>query len=218
MPMTGSAGSDRLLDALPPNIRPLARLGSIRRYRKNAVIIHEGELGDSTYILMQGSVRVYSNDATGREITFAVVRSGDYFAEMWLDGGPRSASVVTLEPCVCSVVGRDELRQHLEQHPAFALDLVARVVRRAREATRQARDLALKDVYGRVVMALEGQCGPGAAGEPVTIAPITHQGIASSVGASREMVSRLLKELEKGGYVSLGVKQITLNRKLPARY
>jgi CRP/FNR family cyclic AMP-dependent transcriptional regulator len=190
----------------------------VRSFRKNTVIITEGEMGDSTYVLLSGRVRVYSNDAVGRELTFGVVEAGDYFAEMWLDGGPRSASIITLEPCVCAVVSRADLCKHLASHPDFMLELIARVIRRARTATQTARELALKDVYGRVVSTLEGHQGPATPGAPVLLAPITHQTIASRVGASREMVSRLLKDLERGGYVSLGIRQITLNRKLPARW
>jgi CRP/FNR family cyclic AMP-dependent transcriptional regulator len=218
MSTSNAAAQDRLFDALTPSIRALALRGCVRSYRKNTVIITEGEMGDSTYVLLSGRVRVYSNDAAGHELTFGIVESGDYFAEMWLDGGPRSASVITLEPCVCSVIGRAELSHHLATHPDFALELVARVIRRAREATQKARELALKDVYGRVVSMLEGRQGPATPASPVVLTAITHQAIATQVGASREMVSRLLKEMERGGYVSLGVRQITLNRKLPARF
>ena len=78
--------------------------------------------------------------------------------------------------------------------------------------------MALLDVYGRVIHTLESQQGPGGQEAPVELTQITHQQIASRVGASREMVSRLLKDLEKGGYVELGVKRITLKKKLPARW
>ena len=116
-------------------MRALALRGSIRSYRKNAVIINEGEVGESLFVLLEGKVKVYSNDADGREITYNTVEAGDYFAEMWLDGGPRSASVMTLEPCVCSIVTRTALREHLTDEPEFALDLVGQVIRRARAAT-----------------------------------------------------------------------------------
>lgn len=218
MSTSNAAAQDRLFDALTPSIRALALRGCVRSYRKNTVIITEGEMGDSTYVLLSGRARVYSNDAAGHELTFGFIEAGDYFAEMWLDGGPRSASIISLEPCVCSVVGRVELRQHLAAHPDFTLELVARISRRARDATQTARELALKDVYGRVVSTLEAHQGPAAQGSPIVLSPITHQTIASRVGASREMVSRLLKDLERGGYVSLGIRRITLNRKLPARW
>ena len=213
-----SAAQEKLLSALSPSLRALALRGTIRSYRKNAVIVNEGEVGDSLFVLLQGRCKVFSNDAEGREITYNVVEAGDYFGEMWLDGGPRSASVMTLEPCTCSVVGRAALREHLAEEPEFALDLVAQVIRRARAATETARNMALLDVYGRVIVTLESTQGSARPGEPIMLTQITHQNIASRVGASREMVSRLLKDLEKGGYIELGVKRITLLKKLPARW
>ncbi len=213
-----SAEHEKLIASLSPTLQPLARRGAVRNYRKNTVIINEGEAGDSLFVLLQGRVKVYSTDTEGREIVFNVVEQGDYFAEMWLDGGPRSASVMTLEPSVCSIVGRTALREHLAEEPEFALELVSQVIRRARAATETARNMALLDVYGRVIVTLEGQRGAARPDAPVTLTQITHQSIANRVGASREMVSRLLKDLEKGGYIELGVKRITLLKKLPARW
>ena len=218
MAMPNPSAHEKLVAQLAPSLRSLALRGTLRSYRKNTVIINEGEVGDTLFVLLAGRVKVYSNDADGREITYNIVQAGDYFAEMWLDGGPRSASVMTLEPSVCSVVTRDGLREHLAAEPEFALELVAQVIRRARAATETARNMALLDVYGRVIATLENQQGPASPDKPVTITQITHQQIASRVGASREMVSRLLKDLEKGGYIELGVKRITLRKKLPARW
>jgi CRP/FNR family transcriptional regulator, cyclic AMP receptor protein len=209
---------DKLLTALRPNLRGLARRGTLRSYPKNSVIINEGELGDALFVLLQGRVKVYSNDSAGHEITFNFVDHGDYFAEMCFDGGPRSASVMTVEPSVCSVVTPAALRQHMAEEPEFAQDLISQVIRRARSATEAARNMALLDVYGRVVVALQGPPGQARTERPLVLTKITHQNIASRVGASREMVSRLLKDLEKGGYIELGVKRITLLKKLPARW
>jgi CRP/FNR family cyclic AMP-dependent transcriptional regulator len=213
-----SAAQEKLVANLSPSLRALALRGTFRTYRKNTVIINEGEVGDSLFVLLEGRVKVYSTDVDGREITYNIVEAGDYFAEMWLDGGPRSASVMTLDPSVCSVVSRNGLRDHLAEEPEFALELVSQVIRRARAATETARNMALLDVYGRVIATLENHRGPASADNPITITQITHQQIASRVGASREMVSRLLKDLEKGGYIELGVKRITLKKKLPARW
>lgn len=212
------AAHEKLLAALRPGVRGLAMRGTIRSYRKNTILINEGEFGETLYVLLEGRVKIYSSDADGREITYNEVKAGDYFAEMWLDGGPRSASVMTLEPCVCSIVGRNGVREHLAQEPDFALDLVAQVIRRARAATETVRSMALLDVYSRMVAALEGRQGVATPQAPITLTQITHQSIASRIGASREMVSRLLKDLEKGGYIELGVKRITLRKKLPARW
>jgi CRP/FNR family transcriptional regulator, cyclic AMP receptor protein len=213
-----SAANERLIASLTPSLRVLALRGTLRNYKKNSIVINEGESGDSLFVLLQGTVKVFSTDQSGREITYGSIEAGDYFGELSLDGGPRSASVMTLEPCVCSVVSRAAVREHLAEEPEFALDLVAQVIRRARAATETARNMALLDVYGRVIATLEGHEGPARPDAPILLTQITHQSIASRVGASREMVSRLLKDLEKGGYIELGVKRITLLKKLPARW
>lgn len=209
---------DKLLAQLEPSLARLAARGIVRSYRKNTIILNEGEPGDSLFVLLQGQVKVYATDENGREITYGTIEAGDYFGEMSLDGGPRSASVMTLDNCLCALVSRAAVQQHLAEEPEFALQLVAQVIRRARSATETARQMALLDVYGRVIHTLEGQQGPATHQAPIQLTQITHQQIASRVGASREMVSRLLKDLEKGGYVELGIKRITLKKKLPARW
>lgn len=211
---------DPLFAALPEPLRLLAARGVVRSYPKKAVLINEGEKGDSLFVLMKGSAKVFSMDEEGREITYNTIQAGDYFGEMSLDGGPRSASVITLEQSTCSVVSRAGVEAHLVEHPEFAMNIVIQVIRRARAATEAARNMALLDVYGRLVSALEKYDGPRTKNDDdsVTLDAITHQEIASRVGASREMVSRLLKDLERGGYVKMGTKRITLLKKMPARW
>jgi CRP/FNR family cyclic AMP-dependent transcriptional regulator len=209
---------EKLIAQLPPALGRLAARGIVRSYRKNTIVLNEGEGGDSLFVLLQGQVKVYATDENGREITYGTINAGDYFGEMSLDGGARSASVMTLETSLCALVSRQAVQEHLDAEPGFAMDLVAQVIRRARAATETARQMALLDVYGRVIATLESQQGPATTQSPVQLTQITHQQIASRVGASREMVSRLLKDLEKGGYIELGVKRITLIKKLPARW
>jgi CRP/FNR family cyclic AMP-dependent transcriptional regulator len=209
---------EKLFARLEPSIARLAKRGILRSYRKNTIVLNEGEPGDSLFVLLQGQVKVYATDENGREITYGTIQGGDYFGEMSLDGGPRSASIMTLEPSLCALVSRTSVQQHLADEPDFAISLVWQVIRRARSATETARQMALLDVYGRVIHTLEGEHGPASGQSPVELTQITHQQIASRVGASREMVSRLLKDLEKGGYVELGIKRITLKKKLPARW
>lgn len=209
---------EKLFARLTPPLARLAARGIVRSYRKNTVILNEGEPGDSLFVLLEGQVKVFATDENGREITYGTIQAGDYFGEMSLDGGPRSASVMTLDASLCSLVSRAAVQQHLADEPDFALSLVSQVIRRARSATETARQMALLDVYGRVIHTLEGEHGPASVQAPVQLDQITHQQIASRVGASREMVSRLLKDLEKGGYVELGIKRITLKKKLPARW
>lgn len=205
---------------LTPELSALARRGVQRTYRKNAVLINEGESGDSLFVLLKGRVKVFAMDENGRELTYGNVDAGDYFGEMSLDGGPRSASVITLEPCICAVLSRTDVSEHLIEAPEFAINLVVQVIRRARSATETARKMALLDVYGRLVALLEDRREDAAesASGGTTLESITHQDIANRVGASREMVSRLLKDLEKGGYIELGIRRITLLKKLPSRW
>ena len=205
---------------LPPELRSLAARGVVRSFPKKAVLINAAETGDSLFVLLKGSCKVFAMDESGREITYGTIHTGDYFGEMSLDGGPRSASVITLEPSTCAVVGRSAVAEHLAAEPQFAMNLVLQVIRRARAATEAARNMALLDVYGRLVSVLEKHDGPSTTHPDgsVTLESITHQEMASRVGASREMVSRLLKDLEKGGYIQMGTKRLVLLKKLPARW
>ena len=211
---------DSLYGHLPAELQSLAARGVVRSYPKKAVLINEAETGDSLFVLLKGSCKVFAMDESGREITYSTVHEGDYFGEMSLDGGPRSASVITTEPSTCAVVSRAGITEHLAEHPEFAMNLVLQVIRRARAATEAARNLALLDVYGRLVSVLEKQEGLATKNVDgsVTLESVTHQEIASRVGASREMVSRLLKDLEKGGYIEMGTKRLVLLKKLPARW
>ncbi|MDB5914034.1 MAG: transcriptional regulator, family-like protein, partial [Ramlibacter sp.] len=171
----------KLFAKLEPSISRLAARGILRSYRKNTIILNEGEPGDSLFVLLQGQVKVYATDENGREITFGMIQAGDYFGEMSLDGGPRSASIMTLEPTLCALVSGSAVQQHLADEPDFATSLVWQVIRRARAATETARQMALLDVYGRVIHTLEGEQGPASGQTPVELTQITHQQIASRV-------------------------------------
>jgi CRP/FNR family cyclic AMP-dependent transcriptional regulator len=208
-------------DGLPAPLRTLAARGEPRRYRKGTLLIEEGDHGDTLFIVLSGRVKAFSVDARDREIVYGVYGPGEYLGEMSLDGGPRSASVITLEPTVCVVVTRRTLREHIAANPEFAFELLARVIRRARLATQSARNMALLDVYGRVVRLLEELAVVQDHGPRVIDQPLTHADIASRVGCSREMVSRLVKDLERGGYLArVGGKgrKIVLCKALPSHW
>jgi CRP/FNR family cyclic AMP-dependent transcriptional regulator len=207
--------ADPALAVLPPTLRPLAARGTVRRYRKGTLLIEEGDFGDTLFIVLTGRVRAFSVDDRGREITYGTSNPGDYLGEMSLDGGPRSASVITLEATTCAVISRAVLREYIVAHPEFAFELMQRVIRRARLATTSARNLALLDVYGRLVQALDAM----AEGDPRQIADRpTHQDLASRIGASREMVSKLMKDLQRGGYVANEGRALRILRPLPASW
>lgn len=199
-------------------VRLLAQRGSARRFRKGTILIHEGDTGDTLYIVLAGRIKVYCMDTHDREITFGVFGPGEYVGEMSLDGGPRSASVITLEPSVCAVVTRHALREFLGEYPDFAFDLLSRVIQRLRLATRDARNLAFIDVYGRLTGLLNQLAVARPDGKRWIAERITHQEIASRVGCSREMVSRILKDLSNGGYITLEERRIVLIGKFPPRW
>jgi CRP/FNR family transcriptional regulator, cyclic AMP receptor protein len=137
---------------------------------------------------------------------------------MSLDGGPRSASIETLETSECAVVTRIALEQHIAEHPAFAFDLIAKLIRRARSATLTAKQLALNDVYGRLVALLGTLSVEADDGLRRIDEHLTHRDMANRLGCSREMVSRLMKDLESGGYLRVEGRSMTLLRPLPARW
>ncbi|QHE86608.1 Crp/Fnr family transcriptional regulator [Hydrogenophaga sp. BPS33] len=201
------------------HIEALAALGMQRRYRRGALLIQAGDSGDTLYIVMQGRLRAFVSDNEGRELTLGLYGPLEYVGEMALDGGPRSAHVEATENATCSVVTRATLLAYIAEHPEFALELMARLIRRARLATESARSVALIDVYGRLVHLLNGMArAPNAAGERTLKERVTHQQIAQHLACSREMVSRLLKDLERGDYIEVRERWIVLRRALPARW
>ncbi len=207
-----------LTSFLPPLLRALADRGETRRYRKSTLLIEEGDHGDSIFIILAGRLRAFSVGERDREITYGVYGPGEYLGEMSLDGGPRSASVITLEPSVCAVVGRATLERHIAQHPTFAFELLAKVIRRARAATLSAKQLALNDAYGRLVLLLGELSQPQPDGSRRITERLSHREMSNRLGCSREMVSRLMKDLEAGGYVVPTADGWTLLATLPVRW
>ena len=207
-----------LFAPLDDALRGLAQKGQVRRYRKGTVVIEEGDRGDTLYVILAGRLRVYSASPNGREITYGVYGPGEYFGEMSLDCGVRCASVATIESVMCSVVTRDQVHEHISQSPEFARHLFSKLIGRARAATLSAKNLALNDVYGRLKLLLESMAQAQAGGEPVVGERLTHQDLANRLGCSREMISRVMKDLEQGGYVRIEASRIVLAAALPARW
>ena len=196
-------------------LRPLLQRAVTKSYPKNAIIISEGDKTEGLYIIVAGRVRIFLANDNGKEVTLGVEGPGEYFGEMTLDGGPRSASVVTLEPSRFLVVPRADLEAFLGEHPAFAVHVLGKLIRRVRILTNNVKSLALQDVYGRMVrllMELSDLVGE----ERVVREKLTQQDIADRVGSSREMVNRVMKELTTGGYVAIRDGRHVIVKKLPA--
>jgi CRP/FNR family cyclic AMP-dependent transcriptional regulator len=209
-----TAGPQALKETL---LREIASTGSVKRYPANAVLINEGDAADSLFIILSGRVKVYAGNLAGKEVIINHHGPGEYVGELALDGGVRSASVMTLEPTTCAVVTGANLREFIAAHPDFALHLIRSLTLRLRGLTESVKSLALEDVYGRVVGLLQKLSLPEG-GRRAVPQRLTQQDIAEHVGASREMVSRIFKELTAGGYVKIESGRIVLLKTPPAAW
>ena len=197
--------------------RALSGEGVVKPFPRNSVIVNEGDETDSLYIILSGRVKVFVSDESGKEVVLGTQGPGEYFGEMVLDGGPRSASVMTLEPARFAVIPKHKFREFLRAHPEFAIHLIEKLIRRTRTLTENVKSLALMDVYGRVArLLLELAAEEG--GKLVIREPLTQQDIASRVGASREMISNIFKDLSTGGYLTVERKRITINKTPPRHW
>jgi CRP/FNR family cyclic AMP-dependent transcriptional regulator len=196
------------------HIKALSERGTVKAYPKNTVIVNEGDRSDTLFIILSGKVKAYLADEEGKEVLLSTQGPGEYFGEMILDQGPRSASVMTLEPCKFSVVTTDQFKKVLTEHPDAGPELVMSLIHRVRELTKAVGNLALLDVYGRVAHLLL-ELATEENGEMVISERLTQQDMASRVGCSREMISRILKDLRTGGYVRMDGERIIIAKSPP---
>jgi CRP/FNR family cyclic AMP-dependent transcriptional regulator len=209
---------DRTVEVLPAALLDkVGAVATVRTFAKRAIIVTEGDETDTLYVVLSGKARVFVADDKGREVQLNQLGPGEYFGEVTLDGGPRSASVMALEECRCAMVKRAELTPFLEKNPELALHIVRKLARRVRDLTENVRSLALMDVYGRVARLLL-ELAENQEGRLVISEHLTHKDIASRVGASREMISRIFSDLSDGGYVRKENGQLVIARKPPPRW
>lgn len=208
-----------LFEELPDeDLQAISELAVTRQYPKNTLVMCEGDCSDSLYIVLSGKVKVFLNDEEGKEVTLNIQGEGEYFGELaMLDNAPRSASVMTLEKTRLAVVSKSAFDECLECNPKIALTVIQGLARRLRELTENVRSLALMDVYGRVAHTLL-DLAEEKDGKLVVTQRLTQRDIASMVGASREMVSRILRDLTVGGYITSKNKIITINERLPSAW
>jgi len=183
---------------------------------KNTIVITEKDLGDSLFAIVSGRVKVFIGDSEGRGIILKILGPGDFFGELALiDKQPRSASVSTLDNSVLKVLSHHAFEMALEKAPRIAVSVMIALAKRLRDADRKISTLALMDVYGRVSHTLL-ELAITNNGKLVVGEKLSQQDIANMVGASREMVNRILKDLSDRGYISVESKSITIhNNKLP---
>jgi CRP/FNR family cyclic AMP-dependent transcriptional regulator len=192
--------------------------GSVKSYQKNTIIMNQGDETDSLYVILSGSVKVFISGNDGREVVLNHQGEGEYFGDLALiDKQPRAASVITMEPSKFMIISRADFMRCLSANPDIALNLIRPMTSRIRMLAQNVSSLALLDVYGRVASTLLQEASENDQGDMVTD-KLTQQEIADMVGASRAMVSRILKDLKIGGYISIEKKRITIQQKLPSHW
>ena len=172
------------------------------RYKRGEAIVEQGKKSNALSIILTGRARVITTDQRGREVILATMQPGDYVGEMSLiDNEPHSATVRAEVQTDVLVLGRLEFARCLPENSSMAYAVMKGLVQRLRHADRQIESLALMDVYGRVARALLEFSSPDADGNAVIRDKVSRQDLAKMVGASREMVSRVMKDLEERGFI-----------------
>lgn len=198
-------------------LHSLSAHAKLQAFPRHKIVVHEGDRTDSVYVIHSGRVKVFLYGRNGKEIDLNVLGPGEYFGEMVLDHGPRSASVMTLEPSQFFIIPQPVFRDFVIKHPEFAMRLIKTLIFRTRGLLNNVRSLASLDVYGRVARLLL-DLAEEEEGRLVILGKLTKQEIANRVGASREMISRVFKDLSTGGYIELEKGRITIAKSLPGHW
>ncbi len=188
----------------------LTRVVGRKAYPRNTTIIAAGDPTDALYIVISGRLKVMMSDDEGREVILAILGSGEFFGEMGLiDDAPRSATVIAIEPCELLTISKADFKKCLSENFDIAMAVMRGLVKRLREADKKIGSLALMDVYGRVARLLM-EMAEDVDGQRVVTKKLPKQDIAKMIGASREMVSRVMKDLQTSGYIEVKAGAIVL--------
>ena len=208
-----------LFEALDQDHREiLSKHFVLRHFPRNTIVIYEGDDTSSLYVILEGKVKVYLANEAGKEIVLNTQGAGEYFGEVSLfDEGPRSASVITTEESQFAVLMKQDFIDCLTENPQMSFKIIQGLTQRLRALSENVRNLALMDVYGRVARLLlelaeeqgDSQIIPG---------KLTYNDIAERVGASPKMVSRIMRELKKGGYIRKADGQLIIEHTIPAAW
>jgi CRP/FNR family cyclic AMP-dependent transcriptional regulator len=190
----------------------LARFGELLReksYPKGSVILFEDDPGDALFVVRAGRVKVVLVAEDGREVILGLLGVGEHFGELSLiDDQPRSAHVIAMEESTLLVLRRDDFRRRVEQSPSVAWSLLTELSRRLRRADGKIGSLVLLDVPGRIARMLLDAADEGK--NELIEKPLTHQTIAHLIGASRETVSRAMREFQDSGWITTDRRRIRL--------
>jgi CRP/FNR family cyclic AMP-dependent transcriptional regulator len=197
------------------DIESVASQTVIRQFPKNTVIVSQGDDTDSFYVIVKGKVDVFLHNDKGKEIIINTLGVCESFGELAPLGGiPRQASIITTEESTFGVISRQVFMDSLLIKPSVSMNIIDLLITRIQDLTEEVSSLALEDVYNRVVRVLYKHAVED--GDKLVTEKLTQQDIASRVGATREMVHRILKELKTGGYITIEGKHISIEKKLPS--
>jgi CRP-like cAMP-binding protein len=203
----------------PPQVESLAEAVSKKRFNRGGILVEQGENRNALYIILTGRTRVVMTDSKGREVILATLRSGDYVGEMSLiDGEPHSATVVADQQVDALVLGREDFLRCLSENNAMSFAMMHELVQRLRKASQKISSLALMGVYGRVATVLLESAVADEHDVLLIREKVSRQDIAKMVGASREMVSRVMKDFEEQGFIQSlegGMVRVFERRMLP---
>ena len=191
-------------------LEPVAKVANMRRVPRGSIVVRAGDKTDFVYLVLSGSLKVLVSDEEGREVILSMLGPGELFGEMGvLDDHPRSATVLAVEPSEVVVIGKNDFKRCLVENPDVSLFIMRNLTRRLRMADRAIESLALLDVYGRVARLLL-EAAETIDGRRVVTQKLTKQDIAKMIGASREMVSRVMRDLTAQGLLREEEGQLVL--------
>ena len=195
-------------------LEAILRLSFRLKYPKKKIVFIENEEGDKLYIILRGSVKVTKISKSGEEIILAILHKGDFFGDMsLLDGKPRSATVISIEDSELMLINRNNFEKVIEKYPTIAFKLLNELTSRLRKADELIGNLAFMDVTGRIagiLLKLAEEHGQKTDDGILIKSRPTHQAIANMVGASRETVTRVFKQLEDKKYIMMSGKDVTI--------
>ena len=178
----------------------LAQMGTRQLYSRQARIVTEGELGQALFVVLSGRIRIYTENQSERRFVIGTFGPGTLFGEGSLDGGPRTASVEAITDVICVMVPYADLKRRMTEDTSFALALIAELIARSRVSARRMKSLALDSVYQRLRALMEAESTPEDG--VMTLNPdLTQVEMANRLGASRDMITKVFRELSKGGYI-----------------
>lgn len=199
--------SDEVLGAV-------SRVSMMRRIPRGQAVVRAGDRTDYVYFVLTGNLKVVVSDEDGREVILSILGQGELFGEMGMFGEqPRSASVIAVVPADLVMIAKNDFRQIMQENFEIAWRIMSNLAERLRNADRKIESLALMDVYGRVARLLIDMA-EDVNGETVVVRKISKQDIAKMIGASREMVSRVMKDLGQEGLIEETAQGIILRDRL----